>query len=309
MELIRGLHLLSDIPSVITSGTFDGVHLGHKAILNSVIKIAKEKNLRSVAITFNPHPRLVLNKDPHNLSLLNELEERLTLLRRSGVDVICLADFTKEFSHQTFQDYISFLYKKCGLRNLVVGYDHHLGHNREGGPEKVRELCLTLGIGYDTVGPILIHNIAVSSTKIRHALKQGSITIANEMLGYQYGFSAVVVPGDGLGRTLGFPTANLQPVDPLKVIPGEGIYAVSVIIHHREFPAMAYIGSRPTLSNSKRQIEVHIFDFNDNLYEQKLHVKFHQFIRSDTRFDSLNDLAQALQEDSRVIRQILSQVS
>lgn len=266
---------------------------------------ATEYKVPSVVITFHPHPRIVLNKNPETLTLLNSLNERIRHIGSAGVDILCVAEFTEAFSRLSYSEYLLLLRNKLGLRHLVVGYDHHFGHNREGGPENVHALCRSLDIGFEEVPAVVVNGMEVSSTKIRHALLEGRVSEARAMLGYAYTLSGSVVRGDGLGRRLGFPTANIVPDDALKLIPAEGIYAVHVQGPHFQSPGMAYIGRRPTLSVNHRQIETHIFHFHDDLYGQTLMLQFLDFVRHDRKFETLEALAQALQHDAMTIKALL----
>lgn len=305
MKVIYGLDHLRLSASVVTSGTFDGVHLGHKSILQTLTRRASEINALSVVITFHPHPRIVLKKNPESLTLLNTLDERIRLIETTHIDVLCVAEFSEAFSRLSYSEYLHLLRERTGLRHLVAGYDHHFGHNREGGPEKVQALCRELGIGFEEVPAVVVNGTQVSSTKIRQALTEGRVSEARAMLGYPYPLGGKVVRGDGLGRRLGFPTANIVPDDPLKLIPAEGIYAVQVSGQGFQSTGMAYIGRRPTLPNNQRQIEVHIFDFNKDLYEQSLTLHFLNFVRNDRKFSSLDELARALQHDALTVKALL----
>ncbi|MCX7650676.1 MAG: riboflavin biosynthesis protein RibF [Flavobacteriales bacterium] len=306
MIVFHGWDALEPIPSVVTSGTFDGVHKGHQAICQRVTQKAKENGWRSLAITFHPHPRLVLKKNPENLALLNTLEERVERLGKTGLDALCVVEFTEALGRLDYAEYMALLLAKTGLRHLVVGYDHHFGRDRGGDPERIRALSAQLGIGFEEVPAVQTEGFQISSTKIRQALDRGDVRLARTMLGYAYPLSGQVVQGDGLGRALGFPTANLQPLDPLKLVPAAGIYAV--FVQGRDFSGagMAYIGNRPTLPESGRRIEVHIFDFERTLYGEIMTLHFHEFVRQDVRFDSLESLAQALQADARTVRALLA---
>ncbi|MCS6981532.1 MAG: bifunctional riboflavin kinase/FAD synthetase [Flavobacteriales bacterium] len=305
MKIYRGLDRLPYLPSVITSGTFDGVHLGHKAIFDTVCRIASERSLRSLVVTFHPHPRIVLQKNPETLTLLNSLKERMIRIGKSGVQALCIVEFTPSFSLLEPDEYLRLLKEKAGLQYLVVGYDHHFGRERRGSPAAIQPLCKDWGIGFEQVDPVEWNGVQISSTKIRQALREGRVADANTMLGYTYSLEAVVVKGDGLGRQLGFPTANLRPRDPLKLVPVHGIYAAEIVLDNRLYYGMAYVGERPTLEKSGRQVEVHIFDFNQSIYGKKLTLRFVDYLRADSRFPSLDHLAQALQEDARTARRRL----
>lgn len=299
MKIYHGIDDFVTLPkAVVTSGTFDGVHLGHQKILSRLEEIAFQNNGETVVITFWPHPRLVLHPEDDSLKLLNTFEEKAELLRAQGVQHLVRIPFTKEFSQLSSEEFITeILVKKIGTKKLVIGYDHHFGKNREGSFEQLKANASRYGFKVEELSRQDVDNVGVSSTKIRQALEMGTIGTANHFLGTPYSITGRVVPGDKLGRLLGFPTANLEMDTKFKLIPADGIYAVTVQYQHEVYKAMLYIGNRPTVSGSKRNIEVNIFDFAKDIYGDALTVHFHHLIRMDNKFSDLDGLRKQLEAD------------
>ena len=298
---------LSQLPTfhnaVVTIGSFDGVHLGHRRILEQVHALAREHGGESVVITFDPHPRTVLMPDDASFKLLSTTGEKIALLANAGIDNVVLAPFSLEFSRQTAQQYVEdFLVKKFAPRFIVIGYDHRFGVGREGDISFLKKFEKLAGFQIIEIPAQEVDEIAVSSSKIRKALENSDIELANRLLGHAFSFFGKVVEGDKIGRTLGFPTANIEILDPHKLVLPEGIYAARV---KTSLPAPAewmggalYIGARPTLSSGgKRVIEVNILDFEGDLYGQDLTVEVLEFIRSDKKMDSLDDLKKQIEAD------------
>ena len=284
--------------AVVTSGTFDGVHVGHQKILARLNEIAKANDGESVVITFWPHPRLVLHPEETDLKLLNTFEEKAELLKEHGVQHLIRIPFTKEFSQLSSEEFISrILVHTIGTKKLVIGYDHHFGKNREGSFEQLKLNGPKYGFEVEEIPRQEVDHIAVSSTIIRKALEQGEIETATPLLGKAYSLTGRVVPGDKLGRILGFPTANIEIDTKFKLIPSDGIYVVTVLHEHSNYEAMMYIGNRPTVNGSKRNIEVNIFDFNKDIYGESLTIYFHKLLRSDSKFHDLEELKHQLQQD------------
>jgi len=253
--------------AVVTSGTFDGVHLGHQTILHRLKEIAEKNNGETVVITFWPHPRLILKPEEQSLRLLNTFEEKAELLKAQGIHHLLRIPFTKEFSQITSQEFISkILVEKIGTRKLVIGYDHRFGRNREGSFEQLKLNGPTYGFEVEEIPRQDVDNVGVSSSKIRKALEEGDVETASHFLGRPYSISGAVIKGDKLGRVLGFPTANIDIDAHHKLIPAEGIYAVTVSYGAGEYKGMLYIGNRPTVDGVNRSIEVNIFDFNKEIY-------------------------------------------
>jgi len=284
--------------AVVTSGTLDGVHVGHRKILARVTELARHIAGESVVITFWPHPRLVLRPEDSTLKLLNTFEEKAELLKEAGVQHLIRIPFTKEFSELTSQAFITeILVKTIGTKKLVIGYDHHFGKNREGSFEQLKLNGPKYGFDVEEIPRQDVDNIGVSSTKIRKALETGDLQTANHFLGKEYAITGRVVIGDKLGRLLGFPTANIEIDTKFKLIPADGIYAVTVLHEHHHYNGMMYIGNRPTINGTKRNIEVNIFDFQKDIYGESLTIFFHQLIRSDSKFTDLEGLKQQLHLD------------
>jgi len=284
--------------AVVTSGTFDGVHIGHKKILSRVNEIASRNNGESVVITFWPHPRLVLHPEDNTLKLLNTFEEKAELLKEQGIKHLVRIPFTKEFSQLTSEEFIQkIVVETIGTKKLVIGYDHRFGHNREGSFEQLKVNGPRYGFEVEEIPRQDVDHVGVSSTKIREALEKGDVEAANHLLGQPYCITGRVVIGDKIGRTLGYPTANIEIDTKYKLIPADGIYAVTVVHEHRLHKGMLYIGNRPTINGIKQNIEVNIFDFNKDIYGETLTINFHQYIRGDIRFNSLEELQHQLDLD------------
>ena len=285
--------------TVVTIGTYDGLHLAHRQVINKVTQLAKEKGLRSFIVTFEPHPQEVLKNKTPDIRLLTAIDEKLRLFEKAGVENVLVIKFTEEFSRtEAGEFYEKYIYGGIGLSDLVIGYDHLFGRNREGSFETLKALGSELGFDIHRVDEIDIDGKPVSSTRIRHALAEGNIEEANKLLGYEYGFDGIVVEGDKVGRTIGYPTINLKPVKENKVMPKEGIYCVRVIYKGDEFYGMMYHGFRPTLSEGiKRALEVHIFDFEKMVYGEEFTVNFLKRLRGDKKFSSKEELIAQIDKD------------
>jgi riboflavin kinase/FMN adenylyltransferase len=284
--------------AVVTSGTFDGVHVGHQKILQRLQETAEKMAGETVVITFWPHPRLVLNPLDTHLKLLSTFEEKAERLRTYGVQHLLRIPFTKEFSQLSSGEFIrNILVDAIGTSKLVIGYDHHFGKNREGSFEQLKENGPQYGFEVEEIPRQDVDHIGVSSTKIREALEAGDIQTATHLLGRPYSLAGRVVMGDRIGRTLGYPTANLEIDSANKLIPADGIYAATVLHDHLVFKGMLYIGNRPTIDGLKRNIEVHLFNFNGDLYGETLTVYLHQKTRGDIRFENLDQLKHQLDRD------------
>jgi riboflavin kinase / FMN adenylyltransferase len=284
--------------AVVTSGTFDGVHLGHQKIISRLKEVAEKSNGETVVITFWPHPRLILKPEDTSLKLLNTFEEKAELLKQQGVQHLLRIPFTKEFSQITSQQFItSILVNTIGTKKLVIGYDHRFGNNREGSFEQLKINGPAYGFDVEEIEQQDVDHVAISSSEIRKSLEGGNLETATHLLGRPYSISGQVVSGDKLGRVLGYPTANIDPDSRLKLVPADGIYAVTVQYEHATFKGMLYIGNRPTVNGLKRVIEVNIFDFNKEVYGETLTVYFHQLIRGDSKFKDLEALKKQLHQD------------
>ncbi len=286
---------------VVTSGTFDGVHLGHQKILQRLHEFAQRTNGESVVITFWPHPRIILKPDDLSLKLLNTFEEKAELIRQQEIDHLIRIPFTKEFSQITSQEFITkILVETIGTKKLVIGYDHRFGKNREGSFEQLKLNGPAYGFEVEEIPQQDIDHVAVSSSKIRKALETGDLDTATHFLGRPYSISGRIIKGDKLGRVLGFPTANIDLDSHDKLIPVEGIYAVIVLHERIEYGGMLYIGTRPTVDGSKRSIEVNIFNFDKEIYGETLHISFIKLLRMDSKFHDLESLKQQLHKDKEV---------
>lgn len=290
--------------AVITIGTFDGVHCGHQQIIRHLKQVAQQYEGETVLITFEPHPRLLLGKDA--FELLSPDTEKYQLLRHFGLDNVAVTAFTPQFSQQTPKAYIAdFLVKNFAPRCVVIGYDHRFGQNRVGDFVLLEQLAAQYGFDVAEIPKQLVDDMAVSSTKIRHALHSGNVRLAQHLLGYDYPLHGTVVRGRQLGRTIGYPTANIAVANPLKLVPANGVYAVQVLHNEQKYGGMLNIGTRPTVDGTNRTIEVHIFDFDEDIYDQTLQVNFVQRLRNEQKFDGLDALIAQLKKDEQEAREIM----
>ena len=295
-------HTLDDFSrlanAVVTSGTFDGVHLGHQKILTRVKEIAGKNAGETVVITFWPHPRLVLKPDDQSLQLLNTFEEKAELMKEQGIQHLLRIPFTKEFSQLSSTDFIiKILVEKIGTRKLVIGYDHRFGKNREGSFDQLKVDGPKYGFEVEEIPRQDIDHVAISSSQIRKALEDGNVLVAEHLLGRPYSLSGRVIKGDRLGRKLGYPTANLDIDSHHKLIPADGIYAVLITHEHAVYDGMLYIGNRPTIEGAKRSIEVNIFDFDKEIYGETLKISLESQLRPDAKFKDLDQLKVQLNKD------------
>lgn len=287
--------------AVITIGTFDGVHCGHQQIIRHLKQVAQQYGGETVLITFEPHPRLLLGKDA--FELLSPDTEKYQLLRHFGLDNVAVTAFTPQFSQQTPKAYIAdFLVKNFAPRCVVIGYDHRFGQNRAGDFVLLEQLAAQYGFDVAEIPKQLVDDMAVSSTKIRQALSIGDVRLAQHLLGYDYPLWGTVVRGRQLGRTIGYPTANMAVANPLKLVPANGVYAVQVWHNEQKYGGMLNIGTRPTVDGTNRTIEVHIFDFDEDIYDQTLQVNFVQRLRNEQKFDGLDALIAQLKKDEQEAR-------
>lgn len=310
MIVARSLAGISYEPlSVVTVGTFDGVHVGHQSIIGEARSRANNLGGRVVVITFEPHPREILSQEP--VKLLLSLEERLEALERLGIDCVLVLQFTYEFSRQSSRDfYQRYVVQGVGVREVIVGYDHMFGRDREAGVDEVRRMGEEFGFRSISVGPVSVNGEVASSSKIREALGRGEVERAEKFLGRPYTMKGTVVRGDGRGASLGFPTANLLPAFAKKLVPGPGVYCVSVVVADRLFNGMLNIGTRPTFNGGtgSQSIEVHLFDFSGSLYDMPLQVGFLKRLRSEQKFSSKEELIQQLHRDREESLQFLASV-
>ncbi len=287
--------------AVVTIGTFDGVHLGHRQIIAQLKEEAVSIGGETVIITFHPHPRKIVSSVPGDVKLLTTLDEKIGLLRASGIDHLVVVPFNHAFASQTAEQYVQdFLYKYFRPHTVIIGYDHRFGKGREGDYHLMEDYGKTLGFAVKEIPEQVLHKVVISSTRIRHALKENEIAAANEFLGYPYFFEGTVVEGNKLGRTLGYPTANLHVGSEEKLIPGNGVYAVTAILNNETaivYKGMMNIGNRPTIDGSRRVIEVNLFDFDKDIYGQELQVHLHYYLRGEVKFNGLDELKLQLEKD------------
>ncbi len=295
--------------AVVTTGFFDGVHLGHRHVLETVVSSARERGEEAVVVTFWPHPRTVLQQDARDFRLLSSLEEKKALLLRSGIDRVEVIPFTRTFAALTAAEYLSLLRDRFGASVVVMGYDNRIGSDRKTAaslaPGAVMPEIVPAGAiaaGSTAVMPDNVPAGAISSTRIRKLLEEGKVEDACQMLGYRYGLYGVVVAGNRVGRTIGFPTANMQLYEPLKLVPENGVYAVEVDVLGRQYRGMCNIGLRPTVGGGGRTIETHILDFNEDIYGLPMGIRFVRRIRDEIRFPSLEALRLQLVQDADACR-------
>lgn len=307
MKIYEGLNEFLPVKNpVVTSGTFDGVHLGHQKILHRIREIARSVEGETVLITFWPHPRLVLYPEEHKLRLLSTFEEKAKLLRQFGIDHLVTIPFTKEFSQLTSKEFIEeVIVNKIQTKKLVIGYDHRFGKNREGSFEYLKENCSSYGFELEEISRQDVDEIGVSSTKIRQALESGDIETANSYLGRPYELNGLVVKGQQIGRSIGFPTANVHIPNDYKLIPKDGVYAVEASVNGSIYKSMLNIGNRPTVDGSKKSVEAHLFDFQGDLYDKQITIYLKAYLREEQKFENLEGLKAQLQKDQQRAKLIL----
>jgi riboflavin kinase/FMN adenylyltransferase len=283
---------------VVTTGTFDGVHLGHQKIISRLIDVAKEEQGETVLLTFYPHPRMVLFPDDNGLKLLNTQQEKIRLLENYGIDHLIIYPFTKEFSRLTSVEFVrNILVNSIHTKRLVIGYNHHFGRNREGSFEHLKEFGPVYGFDVEEIPAKDIDHIEISSTKIRQALQAGEVEVAATYLGHTYSVNGKVVQGKQLGRTIGYPTANILVEDKYKLIPADGVYAVKVEHNGGMYHGMLNVGNNPTIEGKGRSMEVNIFDFDQNIYGDDATIYFIERLRDEVKFNGLDELKAALAKD------------
>lgn len=291
---------------IVTIGTFDGVHVGHQKIIDRMRDVADKVGGETVLLTFYPHPRLVIHPDSKNLRFINIQKRKIALLEKAGIDHLIIIPFTREFSKLTSSQFIKeYIAEKIKARRLIIGYDHHFGKNRLGDFSILYDLGKKYHFEVEKIPAQDVENIAVSSTKIRKALNEGKIKVANKLLGYEYSITGVVVEGNKIGRTIGFPTANIELEDEYKLITANGVYASRVEYNGLIYHGMSNIGVRPTVNQSDLTIEVNIFDFDKEIYGESISIYFVDRIRSEVKFDDLEALRAQLTLDKEIVKKLL----
>ena len=312
MKVYHDIKDFRKIPNaIVTIGTFDGVHLGHQAVFKQMVDKARQIGGETVVITFFPHPRIVISPNDNRLRLITSQEDKIEHLRRSNIDNLIIINFTKEFSHTSSEDFIKdYVVRYIQPAILVIGYDHHFGSNRSGDFDTLSKLGMEFHFAVEKINEQDIEDITISSTKIRSALQQGDIKLANKLLGYSYSTSGIVTHGDSIGRTLGFPTANISIKPEYQLIEKTGVYATIAKVDGKDYPSMTYIGRRPTISNGlSTSTETYIMDFDGDLYGKEIRVTFVDRVRDEMTFDNLERLKSQIQEDKANIIRILSNIN
>ena len=281
--------------TIATIGTFDGIHIGHQKILNSLARFAKENSLKSVVITFDPHPRKIINKK-NSIGLINTIEEKKEKLKTLGIDYLIVQKFDEKFSETEANKFVEILKNNINIEKLIVGYDHRFGKNRNADINDLKKYGKELNFEVIEIDALEIEEVNISSTKIRSAIKEGNIRLANSYLGYNFFLSGEVVKGHSRGKELGFPTANLK-IDKDKIIPKNGVYLVKSKIDHQDIYGMMNIGYNPTFNNKSKKIETHFFNLNKNLYGKIIKIELLEYIREEKRFETIDDLIQRLKLD------------
>lgn len=300
MKVFRNFNdYTSQKPLALSLGMFDGVHLGHKSIIDELLKVGSENNLETAILTFWPHPRFVFNPN-EDLKLLNTLEEKKFLMEKYGIDTLFLKEFDEEFRNLTGEEFVrQILVDKLNIKYLIIGYDHSFGKNKSGNFELLQKLSKELDFKVEQMEAINIHENNISSTKVRNALLAGNIIDANEMLGYPYSVSGTVVHGKKIGRTIGYPTANIE-TDSVKLLPKKGAYIVEVLVKDKQYKGMLSVGTNPTVNGEKLTVEVYILNFEGDIYNEKITVSFRDFLHDEIKFEGLEKLIERLDEDKKL---------
>jgi riboflavin kinase/FMN adenylyltransferase len=296
---------------VVTIGIFDGVHRGHRFLLDTLVGKARETGGDAVVITFDPHPRIVLDNNPASISFLSTGDEKISLLNQTGIDHLIILEFTPELSRTRACDFVNeVLVKKIGTRHLIVGHDHRFGFGGEGNADTIKDCAVESGIEVVQLSGLIAGDTPISSSLIRNALMSGKPEMANDFLGYTYSVKGRVVEGKKLGRNLGFPTANIEPDEIHKLLPSNGVYAVEVKIDRSIYGGMMNIGTNPTVSDERsRSVEVNIFNFNMDIYGKTIEVFFRYRLRDEIKFSTLADLTSQMEVDKKNVMDLLSKQS
>jgi riboflavin kinase/FMN adenylyltransferase len=308
LKIYHNIDLFQPVPNpVVSVGTFDGVHLGHQQIFRAMAEEARRIGGETVVVTFYPHPRLVIHPDSRHLKFINNQERKYEIISRCGIDHLIIIPFTREFSHLSSAEFVKrYLIDRIRTRRMIVGYDHQFGKDRLGGFNELKGLGTIHGFEVMEVPAMIINGTPVSSTKIRNALVEGNVKLANSLLGYDYSISGKVVFGNRIGRTIGFPTANIDIEDEYKLISAVGVYACRVDFHGRTFKGMGNIGYRPTIEAGNLTIEVNIFDFDEDIYGEHITIYFLERIRDEIKFENISALRDQLTRDRARALEILT---
>jgi len=309
MIIHYGCENLNLAAPVVTLGIFDGVHRGHRTLLSSLVSKAEEADGESVVITFSPHPRIVLEKENSDLQFLTTMKEKQILLAKEGIDHLIVMNFSKEFSRMNSCDFVKeILVDKIGTKHLLVGYNHHFGSRAEGDFNTIVQCSESFDFNVEQVQGFHTEEGAISSSVIRKALSEGRLDAANSMLGYSYSLSGVVVAGKQIGRSIGYPTANINPDDKHKLIPANGVYAVEVELKGDVYPGMLSIGTNPTVNADSmiRSIEVNILDFEEDIYGDNITIRFRKRLRDEKKFRNIKELTEQMEIDRQDTIRFLS---
>ena len=296
----------SENKSIVTIGTFDGVHLGHRVILKRMKEITKKTKGKSVLFTFSPHPRHVLHKDNQDMKLITTLQEKQDLINQAGLDNLVIHEFTKKFSRIKPVNFVrDILVEQLNVHTLVIGYDHHFGRNREGSIQELTTLADLYDFNIEKIDPQYFEDVTVSSSKIRKLIEKGEMVKAKQYLGYEFMLNGKVIKGNSLGKTINFPTANIVVEDKWKILPADGVYAVKIVLEAKEYKGMMNIGQKPTVDGNGISLEVNIFDFNQDIYGKGIEIRFVKRIRDERKFENLLGLKKQLLIDRNKARKIL----
>ena len=308
MKIYRSIEdFPSDKNTIVTTGTFDGVHKGHKIIIDRINEIAKNEGIESVLLTFDPHPRHVIYPDDQELRLIHTIEEKIDALTKTGLQNLVLHKFTKEFSRTKSINFIrDILVSKLNMQYMVVGFDHHFGKNRQGTFKNLLELSDLYDFKIEKIKAESIDRVTISSTKIRGAIMEGNFKLANSYLSSNFSIMGKVIQGNRIGRRIGFPTTNIKIENQWKILPRNGVYAVKVFIKNQQYFGMLNLGNRPSISDNSFAIETHIFDFSSTIYNEELKIEFIQRIRDEQRFSDLDRLRSQLKIDERNCKKIFN---
>ena len=295
----------SDTPAILTIGTFDGVHLGHKKIIKKLVESAKRRKMRSCILTFFPHPRNFLSKS-NELKMINTIKEKKEILNELGVNELIIQEFNNEFSNLSANEFIKHLLKFCEIKEIIVGFNHKFGKDREAGIDQLKIYGKKYGFDVCEIDAFDINQINISSTKIRNAIGAGEVELCNEYLGYNFSIDGNIVKGKSIGKKIGFPTANIRVEENYKILPKNGVYFVSCKIKNIQKFGMMNIGFNPTFGNKKLTIEVNIFDFNQDVYGENIKIEFIKFIRNEIKFQNIDELIKQIKIDRETCKSYMN---